>query len=49
VLDAAASNRDGFLWRDTFVSSTQLIYLLGANRAYLHLKKPNLQKGFLKN
>jgi hypothetical protein len=24
VLDAAACNIDGFLWRDTFVSSTQL-------------------------
>jgi hypothetical protein len=24
LLEAAASNMDGFLWRDTFVSSSQL-------------------------
>jgi hypothetical protein len=46
VLDAAASNIHGFLWRDTCVSSTQ-IGLFGANRPFLNLETPKLQEVFL--
>jgi hypothetical protein len=31
VVDAAASIIDGFVWRDTWVSSTHLIGLFGTN------------------
>jgi hypothetical protein len=44
MLHLAASNIDGFLWSDTWVSSTQL---KGANRVYLHLEPPKFQEVFL--
>jgi hypothetical protein len=47
VLDAAASNIDGFLWRDTCVSSTKLNSLIGSNRAYLHFQYYDLLEVFL--
>jgi hypothetical protein len=37
VLGAAASYKDGFLFRDTFISSTQLDGPVGTNRADLHI------------
>jgi hypothetical protein len=46
-LDAYASNLDGILSRDTWVSSTQLSIPIGTKLAYLHLEKPYMQKGFL--
>jgi hypothetical protein len=47
VLDAAPSNKDGILWRDTWVSSFTWIIIFGAERAYIHLetpKKPKVQE-----
>jgi hypothetical protein len=49
VLHSPASNTDGFLSRDTCVSSIQLNKLLCNKRAYVHLEKPKLQKVFLWN
>jgi hypothetical protein len=45
--DAAYPNIDGFRWRDTSVSSTQLNRLFGTKGAYLHLEKPKFQEVFL--
>jgi hypothetical protein len=39
VQDAAASNIDAFLWRDTCVCSTQLNSPIWKNRAYDNVKK----------
>jgi hypothetical protein len=47
VLYASASNIDGFLWRVIYVSSTQLIGLLEATRAYLHLDTSKVQEVFI--
>jgi hypothetical protein len=47
VLDAAASNIDVILWRDTCVSLTQMNRPIGANRVHLHLETLELQKIFL--
>jgi hypothetical protein len=47
VLDAPASNRDGFVWRDTCVPSNKQNRPIWRNRAYLHLDTPNLQELFL--
>jgi hypothetical protein len=47
VLDAAAFNIDGFLWRDTCVSSTKLNRPTGANTAYLHFEYYDLLEVFL--
>jgi hypothetical protein len=47
VLNAAASNIDGFLWRVTCVSSFSRIGLYGTNRAYLHFEEPKLKEVFL--
>jgi hypothetical protein len=41
------SNIDGFLLRDTCVSSTQLNRPICNKRGYLHLENPKLQKVFL--
>jgi hypothetical protein len=40
VFGAAVSNVDGFLWRDTCLSSTHLTSLFGDKRAYLRLETP---------
>jgi hypothetical protein len=40
VIDALASNTDGFLSRDACVASTQLSWLIWNNRAFFHLEKP---------
>jgi hypothetical protein len=42
MLDAAASNIDGFLWRDTCVSSSPVNGLTW-NRAFLHLENYDFQ------
>jgi hypothetical protein len=47
VLDAAASIIDGFLWRDTCVSSTQLSRPFWNKRSFLHLGNCDLQEVFL--
>jgi hypothetical protein len=47
VLDATASNIDGFLWTNTCVSSTQLIRPILVNRAYLHLENYDFEEVFL--
>jgi hypothetical protein len=47
VLDAAASNIDGFLSRDTCVSSTLLNRCIWYKEIYNHLEKPKLQEVFL--
>jgi hypothetical protein len=47
MLDAAASNTVGFLWRDKCVSLSQLNRLFGAKTAYLHLENYDLQDIFL--
>jgi hypothetical protein len=46
VLDAAASNIDGFLWR-YIVSSTQQNRPIWRKQDYLNLETPNLQEVFL--
>jgi hypothetical protein len=43
VIDAAATNIDGFHWRDTGVFQLKWIGLFGANTAYLHLETLNFQ------
>jgi len=47
VLDAAASNTHGFLWRDTCVYPLRWIGLFGAKGAHLHLESPKIQEVFL--
>jgi hypothetical protein len=47
VVDAAASNIDGFLCSDACVLQLSLIRLIGTKRASLHLEKPKLQEVFL--
>jgi hypothetical protein len=47
ILDVPTSDTDGFLSRDTCVTSTQQKGLLVANRVYLHLETPKLQEIFL--
>jgi hypothetical protein len=47
VLDAPASNTDGFVWRDTCVPSNKQNRPIWRNKAYLHLDTPNLQELFL--
>jgi hypothetical protein len=47
VLDAPASNTDGFLSRDTCVSSLSWIGLFGTKWSFLHLEKSDLQEVFL--
>jgi hypothetical protein len=42
VVDAAASNIDGFLCSDACALYLSLIHLIGTKRAYLHLEKPKL-------
>jgi hypothetical protein len=49
MVDDAASNIDGFLWRNSCIFSTWLKCLVGANRAYLHLEIPKLQEVFSSN
>ena len=49
VLDAGASKMQLFHWRDTCVTSTQLISNICTNRRYLHLETPKLQEVFLFN
>jgi hypothetical protein len=44
VLDITASNTNGFLFRDTCVSLTQLNRICGTNKAYLNFEKLNLQE-----
>jgi hypothetical protein len=46
VLDVLESNTNGFLWRDTYISSSQLNKTI-SNRDYLHLEKSNLQEDYL--
>jgi hypothetical protein len=46
VVHYRASNTDGFLWRDTFISQLGCIGLFGTNRTYLHLVKLKLQEEF---
>jgi hypothetical protein len=46
MVDDAAPNVDGFLWRNSCIFSTRLKSLVGANRAYLHLEIPKLQEVF---
>jgi hypothetical protein len=48
VLYGAASNRDGFLWRDTCVSSTQLNRPIRIKRPYPDLETTNLEEVLLK-
>jgi hypothetical protein len=48
VQDAAASNREGFLLRDTCVSSTQLNRPCGIKWAFLHLETMIYRKYFFK-
>jgi hypothetical protein len=43
-LDAASSNIDGFLWRDTCVSSTRLNMPIGNKWAFVHLENYDLQE-----
>jgi hypothetical protein len=47
VLGAAAANIDGFLSRETCVSSTQLNRVFGRNKDYLYLENHKLQDVFL--
>jgi hypothetical protein len=47
VLDAPASNTDGFVWRDTCVPSKKQKRPIWRNRAHLRLDPPNLQELFL--
>jgi hypothetical protein len=47
ILDPAASNIDGFLWRGTWLSSTQLNSPNGENKAYLALETTTNQEVFL--
>jgi hypothetical protein len=42
VLDAAAFSIDGFLWRWTYISSTQVNCLFGTKWAFLHLENYDL-------
>jgi hypothetical protein len=49
VLHAAASNINGFLWRDSCICSTQLESLVGEIIAHLHLQTPMLQEVFFQN
>jgi hypothetical protein len=46
-LDAATSNTDRFLSRDTCVPSAYLIGLSGAKKVYLNLENYDLQEVFL--
>jgi hypothetical protein len=47
VLSVAASNIDGFLWRQACVLQLRRIGLFGANITYVHVEIPLLQEGFL--
>jgi hypothetical protein len=47
VLDAAASNIRGFLWRDACISSTQLNRPFGNKESLSPQEKPKLQEVFL--
>jgi hypothetical protein len=47
ALDAPDSKLDGFLYRDTCVSSTQRSRPVWSKKAFLHLRKYDLQEVFL--
>jgi hypothetical protein len=44
MLDAPASNVDGFLWRDTCISSTQLNRPISNKESLSPQEKPKLQE-----
>jgi hypothetical protein len=46
VEESAASNMDGFLWRDSCILQLSGIGLFGANEAYFYLENYDLQEVF---
>jgi hypothetical protein len=47
VLDAPETNKNGFLWRDSCLISTQKTISIWKKKAYLQLVKPQLQEALL--
>jgi hypothetical protein len=47
VPNDSASNTEGFLSRDTCISSIQMSRLIGTKRAYLYLENPKMHRVFL--